>query len=152
MIWRTLKSQELWNHRVHLSHRNHQMLWWNWLSGGLPQELPLLQRISSSELPASETTNYPQIRAHMNASSHTHLNINCSEETAWIRPSWSNTCNETTTVEEQQEKENCLGQKTQGMDIIPVEICFPENLILEMVWDELERRVKVKQPTSAQHL
>jgi hypothetical protein len=37
-------------------------------------ELPLLQRISSLELPASE------IAAQINASQ-THLNINCSEET-----------------------------------------------------------------------
>ena len=41
-------------------------------------ELPLLQRISSLELSA------PQIAAQINASqsSSTHLNINCSEETA----------------------------------------------------------------------
>ena len=57
-------------------------------------ELPLLQRISSLELPTSE------IAAQINASqssSNRHLNINCSERTAWIKPSWSNCCKETTT-------------------------------------------------------
>jgi hypothetical protein len=46
--------------------KNHQVLWWNWLSRGPPQErkteFPLLQRISSLELTA------PQIAAHINAS------------------------------------------------------------------------------------
>ena len=41
------------------SRKNHQALWWNWLSWAPPQErktqLPLLQGISSLELPASET-------------------------------------------------------------------------------------------------
>ena len=57
-------------------------------------ELPQLQRISSLELTA------PQIAAQINASrssSNWHLNINCSKETAWIRPSWSNCYKETTT-------------------------------------------------------
>jgi hypothetical protein len=54
----------------------------------------------------------------------THLNIHCSEETVWIRPSWSNCCKETTTKEHQYEEETCLVQETQAMDIRPVEICL----------------------------
>ena len=68
----------------------------------------------------------PQIRAQINAtqsSSSTHLYINCSEENAWIRPLWSNSCWKTTTKETQQAEEICLGKETQGMDIRPVEIC-----------------------------
>jgi hypothetical protein len=79
--------------------KNHQALWWNWLLWGPPQEsktqLPLLQRISSLELQASEIA--AQINASQSSSNWTHLNINCSEETMWIRPSWLNCCKETTT-------------------------------------------------------
>ena len=80
------------------SRRNHQALWWNLLSWGPPQERKtqsylMLQRISSLELPVSE------IAAQINASqswSNGHI-FNCSEVTAWIRPSWSNCCKEPTT-------------------------------------------------------
>ena len=54
-------------------------------------ELPLLQRISSLELPASEIA--AQINA-LQSSSNRH-NINCSKETVWIRPLRSNCCKET---------------------------------------------------------
>jgi hypothetical protein len=53
----------------------------------------------------------------------THLNINCSEETAWIRPSKLNFCKETLNKGHQQEDETCLGLETRAMDIRPVEIC-----------------------------
>ena len=82
--------------------------------------LPLLQRISSLKLQASE------IAAQINASEfkeQTHLNINCSEETVWIRPSWLNCCIEITTKGHKQKEETCLGQETWAMDIRPVEIC-----------------------------
>jgi hypothetical protein len=46
-------------------------------------ELPLLQRISSLQLPASEIANYLHFRLHLTkVKLQTHLNINCSEETA----------------------------------------------------------------------
>lgn len=35
---------------------------------------------------------------------------------------------EKTTTDNQQEKENCSGQETQGMGIGPVEICNESNL------------------------
>ena len=82
-------------------------------------ELPLLQRISSLELPASEIT--AQIKASQ-SSSDRYININCSEGTVWIRPSWSNCCKETTSKEHQFE-ETCFGQETWAMDIRQVEIC-----------------------------
>ena len=52
-----------------------------------------------------------------------HLNINYSEETAWIRTSWSNCCKETTTKGHQWWEETWLGKETQAIDIRPVEIC-----------------------------
>ena len=61
-------------------------------TGKEDQELPLLQMINSLELTE------PQIAAQINASkssSNRHLNINCSEETAGIRPTWWNCCKET---------------------------------------------------------
>ena len=69
------------------------------------QELPLLQRISSLELPASE------IAAQINtsqSSSNTHLNINCmnqEEETAW-----SNYCKDTL-LKDTNKKRFALDQK-----------------------------------------
>jgi hypothetical protein len=54
-------------------------------------ELPLLQRINSLELPASEIA--AQINVSL-SSSNRHLNSHCSET---IRTSWSNCCKETTT-------------------------------------------------------
>ena len=55
---------------------------------GRPPELPLLQRISSLELPASE------IAAQINASrsSSNRHKINYTEETGLIRSSWLNCC------------------------------------------------------------
>lgn len=51
----------------------------------------------------------------------TNLSIHCSEETVWVRPSWSNCGKETNTLEEQQTEKTCLGQESQGMDIRSVE-------------------------------
>ena len=65
-------------------------------------ELPLLQRISSLELPASE------IAAQINPSSNRYININCSEG---IRPSWLNCCKETTTKKDTNKKILALGKK-----------------------------------------
>jgi hypothetical protein len=54
------------------------------------RKLPLLQRIRvnciSDRSPNKCFTEFKW---------QTHLNINCSEETAWIRPSWSNCCKKT---------------------------------------------------------
>ena len=39
----------------------------------------------------------------LQSSSNRHININCSAETAWIRPSWSNCCKEPTTKGHEEE-------------------------------------------------
>ena len=75
------------------SHKNHQALWWNWLmrtaTGNEDPELPLLQRISSLELPASE--NAAQISASQSSS-----NRHISTSTVQRRLCESNFCKETT--------------------------------------------------------
>ena len=61
MTWRSVNTEHFKSFESFLkcSHKNHQALWWNWLSmrtatGMEDPESPLLQRISSLELPASE--------------------------------------------------------------------------------------------------
>jgi hypothetical protein len=61
-------------------------------------------------LPASE------IAAQINASQ-THLNINCSEETVWIRPSRLNCCKETTTKGHQWEEKPCWAMKHKQLTL-----------------------------------
>ena len=72
-----------------LSLKNQELRWLMRLTTGKEDpELPLLQRICSIEIPVLEYVFHRvQVR---------HLNINCSEETAWIRPSCSNCCQDTT--------------------------------------------------------
>ena len=67
---------------------------WGLLQERMTQKWPLLQGISSLEIPASESS--AQIN-YLQSSSNRHININCSVETAWIRPAWWNCCKETPT-------------------------------------------------------
>ena len=103
----------------------------------------------------------------------THLNINCSEETAWIRPSWLNCCKKPLLKETSNKKRlGLFFNRTMTQNTPPgcVRAIFPRRKVIEccikmtwppespnlnpieMVWDKLERRVKEKQPTSAQHM
>ena len=70
--------------------KNHQALWWNWLSWGPPQER------KTEFIRVNCTSHCSPNKCFTEFKSPTHLNINCSEETAWIRPSWSNCCEEST--------------------------------------------------------
>jgi hypothetical protein len=81
-------------------------------------EVPLLQRTSSLELPASE------IAAQINISqSSSNRHISASTVQRRISPSWLNFCKETITKGHQKKEETCLGQETRAMDIRKLEIC-----------------------------
>lgn len=93
------------------------------IPGKEDHELPLLHRISFLEWPASKTTSFTAHRGLFEFKQRAYFNIHWSEETARVRPLWSNCGKETINSEEQQGEETCLGQQTQEINIVSVENC-----------------------------
>ena len=162
--------------------KNHQALWWNCLSWGPPEEwktqLPLLQKTSSLELPASE------IAAHINASqssSNRHISISTVQRRLlesglmvellqrnhysilqrYAIPSGLRLVGLSFVFQQDNAPTHtamlCKGDLTKNeSDGVLYQMTWPSqspNLNpIEMVWDELDCRLKEKQPTSAQHV
>ena len=95
--WRSVHPENVKNFESFFkcSRKNHQTLWWNCLSWGQGRKtqsyLYCRGYVHYSYQPQKLQPKWIFHRVQV-----THLNINCSEETVWIRPSWSNCCRETT--------------------------------------------------------